>query len=78
MEVVLLFAGGVTGVGLKLHATVECVVEQVRLIAKLKLLRDVSVMVEVVGLPGSTVLDVGEAAIVKSGAAGVVASSVFE
>lgn len=62
---------GVAEVGLKLHPTVECDVEQVRLMAELKLFEEVSVMVEGVEFPGFTCPDVGEAAIVKSGAAGV-------
>jgi hypothetical protein len=68
----------VADAGLRLHVTVEFVVEQVRLTAALKLFKEARVMVEGIEFPGFICPDVGETAMVKSGAAGVLAVAVLE
>jgi hypothetical protein len=80
VEVAFALAGGVTEVGFKLHATVGSVGEtlQARLTRELKLLTEFMVMVEVAGLPGSTLCEAGFVLIPKSGSERVILYSMLE
>ena len=63
------FAGGETEVGFKLQVIVAFPVEQVKVVAELKLLTEVKVTVEVVDDPTLIVPEIGLTPILKSGAA---------
>jgi hypothetical protein len=69
--VIVPFAAGVTEAGEKLQFTVALtgVIAQVKPTAELKLLTDVTVIVEAVEFPAVVVAEAGDALIVKSGAA---------
>lgn len=75
VDVILLLAGGVTDVGFKMHPAVGSTgeTEQVRPTAELKLLTELTVMVDVVDPPKSTVPDAGLALKPKSATERVVA-----
>lgn len=71
MDVIVPFAAGVTDAGEKLQVRVALtgVMAQVKPTAELKLLTDVTVIVEAVEFPAVVVAEAGDALIVKSGAA---------